>query len=1060
MIFPLPSLSPSASIWQAVSSAKKLFASSSSNLWQHLTRAIDLVQWKPAPAENVLARELRDRAGAYIILKNAHTRTYLRLAPREYWLWQRLDGKTTVQELVVAYFMQFQTFAFGLVVGLARQLYQKQMLRDEPRYVFAALDRGLKSQSAGRLAQTLRALLSKQWMLQGLDAALTLLHRAIGWIIFSRAALAIYFFVSVTGLVIYFRLVGEANLQLISITSPVSLLMLWLLTALPIIIHELGHALMTKQYGREVHRGGVMLSLGIPTVFVDTTDIWLEPKRARIAVAFAGPATGFILAGACALLIWFFPLSPLAPLLFQLATLSLVISILNLNPALNLDGYHLLTDLVELPRLNERAFAFLRHSFLPKLFKRERFTRDEIIFVFFGALVGLWTLYVAWVTLIFYRARGLASAQTFFANLDSNGLLAIRLALVIGLVAALIVARAQIGKLLAPLLQMIQRWQLVSGRRRAAISLLLAAALIAILPALLAPEIADTLEFILGTGVIGASAYWAWIAARAMTGSRFARAWQFLALALAFLSAANLFWWLPFPLTDRFAFAFDAASALTIGVALASGWQLIAGLRGSWRAVSVWFFGAGWLGIFIALLGYAFLPAVGARFVIGLFFLSGIVHWFASDLRAAPREQIAATEQTARVALFGAFKGLADNTLTQLAFAYGRGARARVEAGFDQIARAKGWEIQMRQRGARPFTAESSYLRLPAADLGEIFAASLNALFDESARLGGKKFAQRALARSYDALDWEVREVALEYILPQVAWASALSAEWRQTRGDVRTLLQRAPLFAEFSPAEIQKIAARVRVENFARGQVIIQQGDAGDKFYLLRRGRAEVLRRDAEGLESKTDELVSGDYFGERALLTGEPRNATIRAATPVEAVSLSKKDFDRLVRSGFEGDRKVDAAVRRLNLLWRIPIFADFSAFELRHLATQLERVRLPVDHPVVQQGDHGDEFYIIETGQVAVRVQLPNGETVETALLGPGEYFGEIALLMNVPRTATVLTTQPTQLLTINAENFRRVVWQSQGVNRALERAASRRFYQYTQTLTRAVGESAHL
>ncbi|MBI3915132.1 MAG: cyclic nucleotide-binding domain-containing protein [Chloroflexi bacterium] len=1015
------------------------------------------MQWKPAPAEGIVARELRERAGAFFILKNPRAHTYIRLTPREYWLWQHLDGKQTVQELIVAYFTNFSAFAFGLVIGLVQQLYAKQMLRDEPQFIFSAVERGVKEKSrAGRWLNPLRALISKQWAIPQFDRWISAVYQRGGWILFTKPAQAIFLLITFLGAFLYLRILGDPGYAFAIASLGLNLILLWFLTALPILLHELGHALTTKHFGSEVIRGGMMLYLGIPSAFVDTTDIWMTPKRVRLAVAAAGPYTGFILAGICAIAITLFPDPTFSPLLFQTATIALILSIVNLNPALKLDGYHLVSDAVEIPNLNERSFAFFRHSFLPKLLKRERFSRDEIVFILFGLLLGLWTLYVIVVTVFVWRARAVASAQSVIAGFDRNAILAIRVALLLGSLFAFVIARAWIGKSIAKIIDRVRRSRLVAGRRRAAIGIAVGIAVMLALPTLIAPEAAETLEFVAGVSSFAACAYLAYLSSRAMVGSLYARAWLLFAGAFALIGIANVLWWLPAPLTDAFALAFDLIGASVMGIAIASAWRLIVGLTGSWRMMSVWFFAAMWAGVFGMLLGPTNLSPVAAHFALGLIALGGIVHWHSIGLHPVELKAIAFSEQTARVALLNAFKSLTDHALAHVEHAYGKGARRRVETTFDQTARAKGWEIRLRDHSARQLPAESSYLRLPAADLGEFFAASLVALLDETARIGGTNWTEQILAKSYDALEWELREFALEYILPHVRWARALSKEFSAHRGDTRALLQRAPLFAEFSAEEIKKIAARLRPENFARGQIILEQGAVGEKFYLLRRGRVQVFRRDAEGLEHPLEELVSGDYFGERALLTGDPRNATIRAATPVEALTLSKKDFDRLIRPGFEGHRKVDAAIRRINLLRRIPIFADFSIFELRHLVNQLERVRVPAEQAVVRQGESGDQFYIIEEGQVAVRIELPSGDVVENARLGPGEYFGEIALLMDVPRTATIVTTQKTQLLTIHADTFKQLMWQSQGVHRAIERAATRRMHFYNQTLTRAIGE----
>src|SRR3989304_3850590 len=102
--------------------------SPSAHLWQELTTTLDLAQSRPARAEGVIVRELRDRAGPYHVLKRPEAGTYVRLSPREYWVWERLDGVTTLQELVVAYFLEHGTFAFSLIRGVVHHLYHKRML--------------------------------------------------------------------------------------------------------------------------------------------------------------------------------------------------------------------------------------------------------------------------------------------------------------------------------------------------------------------------------------------------------------------------------------------------------------------------------------------------------------------------------------------------------------------------------------------------------------------------------------------------------------------------------------------------------------------------------------------------------------------------------------------------------------------------------------------------------------------------------------------------------------------------------------------------------------------
>ncbi len=133
----------------------------------------------------------------------------------------------------------------------------------------------------------------------------------------------------------------------------------------------------------------------------------------------------------------------------------------------------------------------------------------------------------------------------------------------------------------------------------------------------------------------------------------------------------------------------------------------------------------------------------------------------------------------------------------------------------------------------------------------------------------------------------------------------------------VREGLRQSPVFAAILPEEQQKIADQIlvgvhpdqpvrpdhvqshpgRVEVFEPGAVIVRQGEEVNeysKFYLIRRGRVEVLRTQDERSE-KLDEMGAGRYFGEVALLMNQPRNATIRAVDRVEVYTVDRETFDR---------------------------------------------------------------------------------------------------------------------------------------------------------------------
>jgi putative ABC transport system ATP-binding protein len=115
--------------------------------------------------------------------------------------------------------------------------------------------------------------------------------------------------------------------------------------------------------------------------------------------------------------------------------------------------------------------------------------------------------------------------------------------------------------------------------------------------------------------------------------------------------------------------------------------------------------------------------------------------------------------------------------------------------------------------------------------------------------------------------------------------------------------LQQCPLFASLTPGRLVEVAEKMHRETCPAGTTLIRQGEAGDKFYLIREGKVEVRVAD-EGGSQLVATLGPGQFFGEIALLEDKPRNATVTAILPLEMYTLNKDDFLH-ARSAFEGMR-----------------------------------------------------------------------------------------------------------------------------------------------------------
>jgi CRP/FNR family cyclic AMP-dependent transcriptional regulator len=105
-------------------------------------------------------------------------------------------------------------------------------------------------------------------------------------------------------------------------------------------------------------------------------------------------------------------------------------------------------------------------------------------------------------------------------------------------------------------------------------------------------------------------------------------------------------------------------------------------------------------------------------------------------------------------------------------------------------------------------------------------------------------------------------------------------------------ILSGVPLFAGLSRRDLKRLAEHADVVSFRRGEAIVQAGRPGGTFYVVLEGEAKVVRGGRT-----VGSMTPGDFFGEISLLDGGPRTATVVADTPVTAIRIFKRSFDRVI-------------------------------------------------------------------------------------------------------------------------------------------------------------------
>jgi putative peptide zinc metalloprotease protein len=410
------------------------------NLWTWLRNRVDKANYRPRSAPGVVVRRLTEDGSTYYVLKNPKLGTYLKVSEEDYTLWDLMDGSRSVKDLIVAHFQRHKTFAFGRVTALVDELRASGFLTDKPVGVYRQATEQLDARDWSHPWQRLaHAFVEQEFYLKDIDRYVKLAYHWGGRLLFFWPVLILSALLALVGLAAFVTLIQRQNGYAViapenssAVGYLAGVLALLLINAVMIFIHESAHALTTKHFGREIRRGGLMIYYGMPAFFVDTVDVWLEPKARRLAVSCAGPHVELVVAGLCSILAaWIAdPSSSIGALFFKVAFLGYFSVFINLNPLLELDGYFILSDWLGIPMLRQRSFAFIRedlpamiHSHLPSRLRSllpgarppdqategvsipKPFSRDEIIFTVFGGLAALYTVYALWLAVYFWQTR-------------------------------------------------------------------------------------------------------------------------------------------------------------------------------------------------------------------------------------------------------------------------------------------------------------------------------------------------------------------------------------------------------------------------------------------------------------------------------------------------------------------------------------------------------------------------------------------------------------------------------------------------------------------------------
>ena len=316
-------------------------------------------------------------------------------------------------------------------------------------------------------------------------------------------------------------------------------------------------------------------------------------------------------------------------------------------------------------------------------------------------------------------------------------------------------------------------------------------------------------------------------------------------------------------------------------------------------------------------------------------------------------------------------------------------------------------------------------LEAHGADASDLTTMLVVAYGVESELLG--KSATR-VSLPIDSVPVNVPDVRLPAPADIVAQALARAEHATATFKDYPEAVHPIPLLSSMSEAAFKRVLTTLVLRRLPVGASAIAEGEPGNSFFFVAGGQLRVYATDGLGRQTDLAQLGEGAVFGEMALLSAQPRSATVGCVTDCDLLEVGRQSLASLADElgavaealhGFTRERLLG------NLMATSPLFKPFNRMQQRDLLRRFTSHDVAPGTHVINEGEEGRGLFVVLSGEMDVSRRASDGTTVPLGGLRTGDVFGEMSLLRNVKTSATVVAQRPATVLFLAREYVSRIV-----------------------------------